>query len=308
MAQGAAVSDVGVSAGGLGKAVAAAIVQFNKANVTQQCITMSPAPAGTNVVQFPVYTKHDVTNGTYGVKNMASGAEETDANLTNIETTAVSVEVLRNAIRAEITDLAAHGNADALLVNAGLQLGNDIAKEFDIAVCALFDEFATSKGTSTEGLKFLDIMDALASLEGNDAPRPYHAVLHPQQVFGSFGLSNEFGSTAVNQSNGAFNGLAGSGGVADQFMGAGFVTSIAGINIYTSTSVPDGSDSSEKKGGIFANTAIGCGFIDFGGGSFMQMAQEREEVSAKTVLVANGYYAVSELVDLHGVEIHTEIS
>jgi len=38
------------------------------------------------------------------------------------------------------------------------------------------------------------------------------------------------------------------------------------------------------------------------------MAQEREEVSAKTVLVANGYYAVSELVDVHGVEIHTEIS
>ena len=306
MAQGAAVSDVGVSAGGLGKAVAAAIVQFNKANVTQQCITMSPAPAGTNVVQFPVYTKHDVTDANFGVKNMASGAEETDANLTNIETTAVSVEVLRNAIRAEITDLAAHGNADALLVNAGLQLGNDIAKEFDIAVCALFDGFATEKGSSGNGLRFIDIMDALASLEANDAPRPYHAVLHPLQVFGTFGLSNEFGSSAVQGSNGAFNGLAGSGGVADQFMGAGFVTSIAGINIYTSTSVPATSD--QHKGGIFANTAIGCGYIDFGGGSFMQMAQEREEVSAKTVLVANGYYAVSELVDLHGVEILSETS
>lgn len=322
MAQNNVVSDVGVSAGGLGIAIASAIVQLNKAAVTPACITMTPAPAGTNTVKFPVYTKHDVTNADHGVKNMASGAEETDANLTNIETTAVSVEVLRNAIRAEITDLAAHGNADALMANAGRQLGNDIAKEFDINVCALFDGFATSKGTSTEGLKFMDLMDALASLEANDAPRPYHAVLHPQQVFGSFGLSNELSSIASTQSNagasnagnvvlpvnGASGAFVGAQPAIDQFMGAGFVTQLAGINIYTSTSVPDGSDATEKKGGIFASTAIGCGYIDFGAGNFVQMTSEREEKSAKTVMVANGYYAVSELVDLHGVEIHTEIS
>tara|TARA_A100001201_G_scaffold22090_1_gene24796 strand:- start:1045 stop:1968 length:924 start_codon:yes stop_codon:yes gene_type:complete len=307
MAQSSAVSDVGVSAGGLGTAIASAIVQFNKANVTQNCITMSAAPQGTSTVKFPIYTKHDVTHADYGVKNMASGAEETDANLTSIETTAVSLEVLRNAIRAEITDLAAHGNADALLVNAGRQLGNDIAREFDINVCALFDGFATSKGTSTDGLKFLDLMDAVASLESNDAPRPYHGIFHPSQIYGSFGLSNEFGSTAVNASNGAFNG--GQGSIpADQYMGAGFVTSLAGINIYTTTAVPNGGDATEKKGAVMSETAIGCGYIDFGGGNFMQMTQEREEVQAKTVLVANGYYAVAELVDLHGVEMHTEIS
>jgi len=307
MAQSNVVSDVGVSAGGLGTAIASAIVQFNKANVTQNCITMSAAPQGTSTVKFPIYTKHDVTNANYGVKNMASGDEETDANLTSIETTAVSLEVLRNAIRAEITDLAAHGNADALLVNAGRQLGNDIAREFDLNVCALFDGFATSKGTSTEGLRFLDLMDAVASLESNDAPRPYHGIFHPSQIYGSFGLSNEFGSTAVNGSNGAFGGAA-ADIPADQFMGAGFVTSLAGINIYTTTAVPDGADATEKKGAVMSETAIGCGYIDFGGGNFMQMTQEREEVQAKTVLVANGYYAVAELVDLHGVEMHTEIS
>ena len=307
MAQSNVVSDVGVSAGGLGTAIASAIVQFNKANVTQNSITMSAAPQGTTTVKFPIYTKHDVTNANYGVKNMASGTEETDANLTSIETTAVSLEVLRNAIRAEITDLAAHGNADALLVNAGRQLGNDIAREFDLNVCALFDGFATSKGTSTEGLRFLDLMDAVASLESNDAPRPYHGIFHPSQIYGSFGLSNEFGSTAVNGSNGAFGGAA-ADIPADQFMGAGFVTSLAGINIYTTTAVPDGGDATEKKGAVMSETAIGCGYIDFGGGNFMQMTQEREEVQAKTVLVANGYYAVAELVDLHGVEMHTEIS
>ena len=308
MAQSSEITDVGVAQGGLGVAIAAAIVQLNKAAVLPQCITMVASPAGTNTVKFPVYTKQDVTNAGYGVKNMASGAEATDANLTDIETTAVSVEVLRNAIRAEITDLAAHGNADALMVNAGTQLGNSIAKEFDINVCALFDDFATSKGTSSHGLKFVDIMDALASLEANDAPRPYHAVLHPQQMYGSFGLSNEFGSSTLNESNAAFNGIGATGGVGEQFLGAGFVTSLAGINIYTSTSVPDGADATEKKGGIFASTAIGCGFVDQGGGSFIDMASERDESQAKTIMVANAYYAVAELVDLHGVEIHTEIA
>ena len=126
MAQSNVVSDVGQSSGGLGTAVAAAIVQFNKAAVMPSLITMSAAPAGTTTVRFPVYTKHDVTHADYGVKNMADAAEDTIANLTNIETTAVDCKVLRNAIRAEITDLAAYGNADALLTNAGRQLGNDM--------------------------------------------------------------------------------------------------------------------------------------------------------------------------------------
>ena len=52
MAQSNVVTDVGVAAGGLGKAVAAAIVQFNKANVMAPLITMNAAPAGTNTVQF----------------------------------------------------------------------------------------------------------------------------------------------------------------------------------------------------------------------------------------------------------------
>ena len=193
-----------------------------------------------------------------------------------------------------------------LLVNAGKVLGNAVAAEFDNHVCALFDGFATSKGASTEGLRWLDVMDAVASLEANDAPRPYSAVLHPQQMYGSFGLSNELGQVAaVNGSNGAF---AGGSSASEQFMGAGFVTSLAGINFYTSPQVADGSDSTEKKGAIFAATALGCGYIDFGGGNFIQLETQRQAAEAGTDIVANGYWEIAETVDLHGVEIFTEIS
>ena len=295
-------TDVGVAAGGLGKTIAAAIVQYNKAAVTPATISMAAAVKGSNTVQFPVYSKLAVT----AVENEATGDEDTEVAATSITTAATSVEVLRNHINARVTDLAAYGNSDALMVNAGQVLGNAVAAEFDANICARFDAFATSKGASTEGLRWLDVMDAVASLEANDAPRPYSAVLHPQQKYGSFGLSNELGQVAaVNGSNGAF---AGGSSASEQFMGAGFVTSLAGIAFYTSPQVADGSDSTEKKGAIYAQTALGCGYIDFGGGNFIQIETQRQAAEAGTDIVANGYWEIAETVDLHGVEIFTEIS
>ena len=289
-------TDVGYAAG---ITTAAAIVQFNKANVTFPLITKGYAATNTTSVSFPEYSKLGVSD----VTNNAAGSEGDHQNAVALTVGANTVEVLRHNIHANLTDLAAHSQSGAMS-NAGLVLGNAVAAEFDNQVCAAFDNFATSKGTSTDGLKFLDIMDALASLEANDAPRPYSAVLHPLQMFGTFGLSNEFGSSAVQGSNGAFNGLSGS--AEQQFMGTGFVTSLAGINFYTSPQVLATSD--QHKGAVFAQTALGAAMLDMGGGSFMQVAMEREETQASTVIVANGYFAITELVDLHGVEIHTETS
>ena len=294
-------TDVGVAAGGLGKTIAAAIVQFNKAAVTPNTVSMAPAAAGSNVVQFTIYAKLGVSD----VTNEATGDEETEVAATSITTAATNVEVLRNHINARISDLAAHGTNDALMVNAGQVLGNAVAAEFDANICALFDGFATSKGTD-DSLRFIDIMDAVASLEANDAPRPYSAVLHPQQMYGSFGLSNDLALTQTSSSTGAF-AHGGAVSVGEQFYKAGFVTMIAGIDFFTSPQVIDGA-TGRKKGAIYSKTAIGAGYIDFGGGNFIQLETERNALGASTNLVANGYWAVDELVDLHGVEIHTEIS
>jgi len=270
-------------------------------------ITMHPAPAGTNTVKFPVYTKHDPTHADYGVDEQASGAEETIANLTSIETTAVSCEVLRRAIRAEVTDLSAHGNDDALMVNAAQQLGNDVARKFDVEVCDLLDNFSNGVGQD-DALYLLLFMDPIATLEGNYAPRAYNTVLRPLQSRRSYGLGQEFSNLATPAftGSGAFAGQA-SDSIKSQFMDSGLVTNIAGVGIYTTTAVLDGA-TGRKEGGMFSKQAIGCGYLDFGGGSFIQMASEREEAYAKTTLVANAYYAAAELVDVWGVEIDTEVS
>ena len=253
-------------------------------------------------MSFPEWSKVAVSS----VTNNSAGAEGADTAVTDLTSVANTVEVLRNSITAQLPDLVVHGSNDAILVQAGQVLGNAVAAEFDANVCALFDAFATSKGASTEGLRWLDVMDAVASLETNDAPRPYSAVLHPQQMYGSFGLSNDLAITQTASSTGAF-AHGGASFVGDQFYKAGFVSSLAGIDFYTSPQVIDGA-TGRKKGAVYSKTAIGVGYIDFGGGNFIELKTERNELGASTNLVANGYWAVSELVDLHGVEIHTEIS
>ena len=296
------ISDTDVAVGAAsGVTTASAIVQFNKAAVAPATITMGSAAKGSINVSFPEWSKVAVGS----VTNNSAGAEGADTAVTDLTSVANTVEVLRNSITAQLPDLVVHGSGDDILVQAGQVLGNAVAAEMDANICALFDGFATSKGTD-DSLRFIDIMDALASLETNDAPRPYSAVLHPQQMYGSFGLSNDLAITQTASSTGAF-AHGGASFVGDQFYKAGFVSSLAGIDFYTSPQVIDGA-TGRKKGAVYSKTAIGVGYIDFGGGNFIELKTERNELGASTNLVANGYWAVSELVDLHGVEIHTEIS
>ena len=181
-------TDTNVATGGLGITIASAIVQFNKAAVGPPLISMSSAVSGSNQVTFPVYSKLTPSSA---VTEEAEGTEGTEVDATAITTTAITIEVLRNHINAKVTDLAAHANGDALMVNAGRVLGNSIATKFDYDVCLLMDGFATEVGGAAVSTHLGLLFDAVASLEKNDAPRPYSAILHPLQVWGSFGLTNE---------------------------------------------------------------------------------------------------------------------
>ena len=64
-----------------------------------------------------------------------------------------------------ITDLEAHGNSDALMVNAGQASGNAVALEFDTQALQLVDEFATTVGANTTGMSMAKLFTAVAKLE-----------------------------------------------------------------------------------------------------------------------------------------------
>tara|TARA_Y100001973_G_C5192142_1_gene331668 strand:+ start:107 stop:997 length:891 start_codon:yes stop_codon:yes gene_type:complete len=293
-----AYTDTDVSTGALDLAIGGAIVQFNKVAVMPQTLNMVACPQGSVTARIPVYAKLGISN----VETASAGAEGA-TNSEVITTAPKDIEVLRNHIDVTITDLAAYGNADALMVNAGQAIGNAVALEFDTQACALIDDFATTVGTDATGMSMSKLFAAVGNLEKNDAPRPYSCVLDPLSVWGDFGISNELGSVAVNESAGALNS-AGSG-VGEALRGAGQVSVLGGVKILSSSAVPS-SGAGTAQGGCFAKTAIGCAYIDFGGGGFVQIETQRDSKAASTDMTANGYFGFLETVDLHGVTILNE--
>ena len=293
-------TDTDVATGGLGTTIAAAIVQFKKAAVAPPTIMMVQASPGTHIVNFPEYTAVAVTD----VTNNPAGSDAVSETNHPITTTPNALEILRHSIAASVSDLANYGNDDALLVNAGKLLGNTVATEFDNHLCNLLDNLDTTVGVSTSSMSFATLMDGVGTNEANEAQRPYSAILHPLQVFGAFGLSSEIGALATEQSGGAFSGR---NVVGDEIARAGFVSRMGGVDIYTSPQVV-ASGGDQHKGGLFAKTAFGCGYINMGGGSFIQLKTDRIEREASTLLVANGYWVIAELVGTHGVVVHTETS
>ncbi len=286
-------TDIGQADGGLGFAVGAAIVQFNKVAVLPGLVNMVPCVKGSNKARIPVYTK-------LGIGDVATRSSGTEGQVSRKEivTTAKDAEALRNHIDTLITDLAVHGNADALLVNAGAAIGNAVALEFDTQALQFVDEFGNTAGANTTGMSMQKLFAAVAKLEENSAPRPYACVLHPMNMWGDFGITNEIGSAgAVNESNGALNG---GSVVGDTLRSSGFVANLGGVSIHTSPAVSKDDGAGTAQGGVFAKTAIGCGYIDFGGGNFIQIESQRNAPYAATELVANGYFGFIEAVDSHG--------
>ena len=290
------ISDTDVAVGASsGVSTAAAILQFNKAAVAPALVNMQPAAKGSVSVTFPTWSKVALAT------EDSAGAEGADRAVTDLTSVATTVEILRQSITAQVTDLVAHGSNDNILSQAGMVLGNSVAARFDKKIADLLDNFATTAGAATTSMTWNDIMDAVGNLEKNDAPRPFSAMFHPLQVWGSQGISAEVGSIASSQSAGAFSG---GNVVGSEFASAGFVSSIGGVNIYTSPQVAGSSD--HHTGAIFAKTALSVGFIDQGGGSFIQVESDRNVLGASTVISANGYFEAIETVDLHGVTMNTE--
>ena len=278
-------TDIGQATGGLGLAIGGAIVQFNKSAVMLQLLNMVACPKGTNKARIPVYDKL----GTSNVEQASSGVEGV-VNREVIASNPIDIEVLRNHIDALITDLSVHGNA--------------VATKFDNTACTFIDDFATIVGADTTGMSMSVLFKAVAQLEKNDAPRPYNCVLHPLSIWGEWGMVNEISGRGTTHESA--NALSGGSAVGDQFRSAGFVTTLGGVNVFTTSQVAGASD--YHRGGLFAKTAVGCGYIDFGAGNFIQIESDRNVPYASTELTCNAYFGMLETVDLHGVTIKCETS
>ena len=295
-------TDLGGMAGEAAQvAGAAATLQFNKAGVFPSLITIGYAPQGSAKVEFPEWAKLAASD----VNNAAIGADGDTVSNTAFTSTSHTIPVERNSVVLSVSDMTVHtSNAGNAMATFGEIAGNAVATDFDLECCNLLDNLDNSVGAATTSLTFSTMMQAVALCEANDAMRPYAMVVHPQQYYGTFGLTSEIGALATHESAGALNG----GMVGDQIRSAGFASVLGGVSIFTSPQVIDGADANDKKGGLFSKTALAAAVKDTGGGSFINVELERNAPASSTFVVANGYYSVAELVGEHGCVVQSEIA
>jgi len=151
----------------LGYATASAIYNFNRANVTQGLVNMKASPAGSNQARFPIYSNLASSN----VQALAAGDEGTNIDSDAINVKPTDIEVLRYGTRADLTDLAVHGNEQDLYKDAGEILGNTMAARFDDVVANLFDDFDENEIDNSDGsISLSNWFDAIKLLRENNAP------------------------------------------------------------------------------------------------------------------------------------------
>ena len=279
----------------IGTIIAESIIKFQRANVMWNLMTNKKAVKGSGTVMFPIFT--GLTES--AVSAYSTGAEGTTTDATEFTSSGVSIEVLRKAISINLTDLSSDGSVEDMISLSSATLGNALAQKFDKDVLALSSGFSQSAGSDTLNITLDMLFNAIQLLKTVNAPTfasgNYACILHPKQIWGAYGISNFLGNILAPNTK------------SQEMVGTGYVTTIAGLDIYWSSEV--GVASNIANGMIVSPQALGTAWKDLNGnGSFIDVRAQYQVSTASTKLVGNGYYAVAELVDTYGIELQTLVT
>jgi N4-gp56 family major capsid protein len=228
---------------------------------------------------YPVVSAQDLTEGTD--MSGVSGVDQT------ITTTTKDITLKEVGLMTNLTDFIRDTSEQNVVSHLGRIFGEAIAKKIDSDLIGLFTDFSTEKGPGAGAeLTIQDLFEAAAELQTNNAPGAYYGVFHPKQIFNvKKALTNTF-SGANNLSD-----------VGNEAMRAGFVGTIAGIQIFESSNVSvDTSD--DSIGGVFSQEALGIAMQND-----LTMEMQRNASLRAEEVVATARYGVAELIDTYGVKL-----
>ena len=149
----------------------------------------------------------------------------------------------------------------------------------------MFTVLSSSLGTAGAEITVADLFKTAATLRANKVRGLINAVIHPYQAYAlKANLTNTFANP---------NG----GDLQNEAMRAGYVGTIAGINIYESANISiDGAG--DAIGAVFAPEAFAIAIKR----SF-NLAPQRDESLRAWELNATAVYGVAELDDSYGVKV-----
>jgi len=300
-----ALTNTSTAAGGLGRTIGDAVIAFNHVNVMLPLVTVKQANPGTNHVQFSDWTR--LTSA-----NVTDATEGTDTTAVAIATAARTATVAEHVIEADITDIVDMGSGDDLTGNAGPALGNAVAAKLDDDLVELGKSFSQTEAGANTTLAMSHLFGSMRQLRAAGAPMPYNLVLSPKQVWGDKGLQGLLhnsaldtpGTSTTDTSTARPVGLMGTKG--EELFSVGYVTSIAGFNVYWSDQI----DEDVASGGDAAGFAFSKGAIGLGVGSkgLFRIETDRDISARVTEYVAVGFWGEIEIKDSYGVYILSDVS
>ena len=295
-----AETDTGVAAGGLGRTIGDAVIAFNHANVMFPLVTTKQANPGTTHVQFADYTKLASSDvGTPG-----DGADETT--VTSVTTAARTATISEHGIQVDITDLSQMGyGAGSLKETAGAVIGNAVAMRLDDDIANLFAAGSLTSDACGAGttLALSHIFDCLRLLNANGAPAPLNLALGTKQVWGAKGVRKLITDVAVTGSNAKpYSSFGAAQG--QELASNGFVTRLAGFDVYTSPQITEISGDDEE-GCAFSSGAFGVGI---GVDGLIRIEEQRNAAKRATEMVATGFWGETMIKDLFAVSLTSDVS
>jgi|TARA_Y100000296_G_scaffold85446_1_gene121401 hypothetical protein len=292
-----ALTNTSTAAGGLGRTIGDAVIAFNHVNVMYPICTVQQAARGSSHVNFSDWTK--LTSG-----NVTAATQATTTTAIAITTAARTATITEHVIASTVSDLVLMGSNDDIVGQAGTALGNAVAAKLDDDCVELGKGFSQTECGAGTALALSHIFGAMRQLRAASAPFPYSLVLSPKQVWGPKGIISLLHDDAVTGSNAKPMSLMGDKG--NEAFGAGYVTSIAGFNVYWSDQI----DEDVSSGGDAAGFAMSKGGIGIGVGpeGLFRIASERDEMLRAVNYVATGFWGEIEVKDGFGVYILTDVS
>jgi len=300
-----ALTNTTTAAGGLGRTIGDAVIAFNHVNVMFPLVTVQQAARGSNHVQFSDWTK--LTSG-----NVTAATQATTTTAVAITSAARTATVSEHVIASTVSDLVLMGSNDDIVGQAGTALGNAVAAKLDDDLVELGKGFSQTEAAAGTALALSHIFGSMRQLRAASAPMPYSLVLSPKQVWGAKGLISLLHNTALDTAGSSTTdtatarpiGMMGSKG--DEAFGVGFITSIAGFNVYWSDQI----DEDVGSGGDAAGFAMSKGGIGLGVGAegLFRVASERDEMLRAVNYVATGFWGEIEVKDTFGVYVLTDVS
>ena len=292
-----ALTNTSTAAGGLGRTIGDAVIAFNHVNVMYPLVTVQQAAQGSNHVQFSDWTK--LTSG-----NVTAATQATTTTAVAITTAARTATITEHVIASTVSDLVLMGSGDDVEGQAGPALGNAVAAKLDDDLVELGKGFSQTEAAAGTALALSHIFGSMRQLRAAGAPMPYNLVLSPKQVWGAKGIISLLHDDAVTGSNAKPMSMMGNKG--EEAMSAGYVTTLAGFNVYWSDQI----DEDVGSGGDAAGFAMSKGAIGIGVGAegLFRVATERDEMLRAVNYVATGFWGEIEVKDTFGVYIFTHVS